>query len=620
MNRSIMTALFLITSMLTSASGGECRLQIGTNLAGPSDWGSEWPFVNIMKYCREWITYNSAWLENGKNPWDTGVLAKIPVDKQGYPLELPYHVAGTETTQVVRTVWANTATLKEGRYVVLYDGEGKLNVSFDAKLRTQAPGRLEFDLNRKDNIFSLEIYESKKTDHVRNIRVLTPGAEITYEQNPWSSEWLEKLAPFTSLRFMDWGYTNNSLLKKWQDRPQVDDYTYTLKGVPYEWMIELCNKKGADAWVCVPHQADEDYIRNMARLFRDRLNPDLKIYVEYSNETWNWMFQQTQFLNTTGSQSVPWPERIVPFVQKALDLWSDEFAGQLHRLVRVVGVQHAWQDVSNRIVFKMKQGSFDAFSPAAYIGFSERGYAALEKLGSSATAEDVIQWAHEGMLTTSYKWTRDQNTSIARKLDIPMIYYEAGQHLTPNPFGSDQLYNQALMDAQTHPAMYDLYTAWFDSLRTFVPAGRTTLVMNFSFISPKSGKYGSWGVLESQFDQRSPYRETAPKYQAILDNLCDPSTSVKEGVQTIDGFRLLPNHPNPFNAVTLVPFYLRSDERVRLVVVDAVGRETVLLLDAPCSAGLQSVRWDASQQPSGVYFVRLLVGGKSMQSKCLLIK
>ncbi|MDZ7316525.1 MAG: T9SS type A sorting domain-containing protein [candidate division KSB1 bacterium] len=612
---------FVLPILLFSVNlfSSECVLRIGTNLAGPSDWGSEWPFVNIMKYSRQWITFNSAWVNGGKNPWDTGVLDRIPLDKNGYPLELPFRVAGTETTQVVRTVWANTFSLKEGRYVVLYDGIGKVNVGFDAKLYRQAPGRIEFDLKRKDNIFSLEILESQRGNHVRNIRVLLPGTESTYEQNPWCSEWLEKLEPFKVLRFMDWGYTNNSTLRYWNERPQIDDYTYTLRGVPYEWMIELCNLKGADAWVCVPHLADEEYVRNMARLFRDRLRPDVKIYVEYSNEIWNWMFAQTQYVNIAGDQTRPWPERIVPFIQRALDWWSDEFAGQLDRLVRVVGVQHAWQDVSNRIVFNMRPGSFDAFSPAAYFGFSERGYAALEKLGAAATAEDVLFWAREGMLSDSYKWTKDQFNSIAKKLNLPMIYYEGGQHLTPNPFGSDQPYNSALTEAQTHPGMYDLYCEWFDSLRTFVLPGKTALLMNFSFIGPKSGKYGSWGALESQFDQFPPYRQSAPKYQALLDNLCEPSTEIRKKVER-NGFDLLPAFPNPFNSETFITFFLPEEKRVQLEIIDSTGRLVTRLADLAFAPGRHVFRWDAAEAASGVFFVRLKTEDRVLTRKCLLIR
>jgi hypothetical protein len=287
------TAVCLLLSIFSIALAGDCRLRIGTNLAGPADWGSEWPFVDIMKFSRSWISFNSEWVEGGENPWDTGVTDRIPADENGYPLELPFAVAGTETTQAVRTVWANTSALQEGVYTILYDGEGTVDVEFDGSVVSREPGRILFRLTRRDNILSLNLLESRRGDHVRNIRVLMPGTEATYTEKPWCAEWLEKLEPFRSLRFMDWGLTNNSTLKRWDDRPRIGDYTYTLRGVPYEWMIDICNLKKADCWVCIPHEADDDYIRKMAELFRDGLDPSLKIYVEYSNEIWNWMFDQT---------------------------------------------------------------------------------------------------------------------------------------------------------------------------------------------------------------------------------------------------------------------------------------------------------------------------------------
>jgi hypothetical protein len=396
----------------------------------------------------------------------------------------------------------------------------------------------------------------------------------------------------------------------------MEDYTYTAHGIPYEWMIALCNLKKADAWVCVPHLAEDDYVRRMAELVRDHLNPSLTIYVEYSNEIWNWMFDQTQYLNTYGNQSVPWPERIVPFVQNVMDIWSDVFAGQMQRLVRVVGVQHAWQDVSNRIIRTLRPGSFDAFSPAAYFGFSEAGYAALESLGASATAEDVLDWAREGMLHNSYAWTKSQHESIEAALGIPMIYYEGGQHLTPNPFGTDQPYNRALMEAQTHPKMYDLYREWLDSLKTFSNPTHPTLFMNFSFIGPKDGKYGSWGVLESQFGQGPPYRDSAPKYQALLDEM-NPSTGVqflqnelKASVFMLDG-----GYPNPFNAAVAVRFSLNSQSRVQAEVFDASGRKARTLLDSWMSEGRHEVVWDGKDgdgfhAPSGLYICRISIEGR----------
>jgi hypothetical protein len=562
-------------------------------------------------------------VEGGVNPWDTGFLGRIPMDENGYPLELPFSVAGAETTQAVRTVWANTAALKAGTYTVLYDGEGALHCSFDGSVTSESPGRLEVEVTPgRDNILSLEILRSERGNHVRNVRFLLPGTEDTYAQNPWCDEWLEKLAPFKTLRFMDWGLTNNSALVRWEDRARPADRTFTERGVPYEWMIRLCNLRKADAWVCVPHAADDDFIRRMAELFRDSLDADLKIHVEYSNEIWNWMFGQTRYCNERGSQAVPWPERIVPFVQNALDIWSAAFEGQTERLVRVAGVQHAWQDVSNRIVRNLRPGSFDAFAPAAYFGFSDAGYAALESLGGRATAEDVLRWAREGLFANSLPWMRDQS----RSLGLPMLWYEGGQHLTPNPFGSDRPYNGALTDAQTHPKMYDLYAEWLDTLEAFSDPARPSLFMTFSFIGPKSGKYGSWGALERQFDNPPPYRDKAPKYQALLDYLAGLSgTERKPGNGTAPGYALGPNYPNPFNSATVLSYTLPAQGRVRVFVLDAAGRRVRVLADGDKPAGAHVAVWDgrdASGAPaaSGLYVCRLEAGGQILTRGLTLVK
>jgi hypothetical protein len=622
MFRYIVPALVAACQFLYSAG----PLRFGMNLAGPADWGSEWPFADIMKYSRTWIPFNSVWVEGGTNPWDTGVIGRIPMDENGYPLGIPVAVAGTEAAQAVRTVWANTQTLPGGVYTLLYDGEGVLNCSFDASVTAGAPGRLEVRVTPgKDNIMSLEILESKAGNPVRNIRFLLPGTEGSAAENPWCGEWLEKLEPFKVLRFMDWGLTNGSGLVRWEDRPEVDDCNYTVRGVPCEWMIALCNLKKADAWVCVPHLADDGFIRRMAELFRDGLDPALKIHVEYSNEIWNWMFGQTQYLNTHGDQNTPWPERIVPFIQNAMDIWSDVFAGRMERLVRVVGVQHAWQDVSNRIVNSMRRGSFDAFSPAAYFGFSEAGYAALEALGSGATAEDALYWAREGMLSDSYAWTKSQHRSIARGLGVPMIYYEGGQHMTPDPFGTDQPYNRALSDAQTHPKMYDLYREWMDTLKTFSDPVQPALFMNFSFIGPESGKYGSWGVLDRQFGRNPPYGDSAPKYQALLDEMNSSTFApAMSGADSAPGPGLVSGHPNPFNNAVVIGFSLVSSSQLRVDVFDASGRRIRTLLNSEKPAGRHSTVWDAKDSegrpsPSGSYICRVSIAGRESRTVKLLL-
>jgi hypothetical protein len=100
------------------------------------------------------------------------------------------------------------------------------------------------------------------------------------------------------------------------------------------------------------------------------------------------------------------------------------------------------------------------------------------------------------------------------------------------------------------------------------------------------------------------------------------------------GIELLQNFPNPFNSSTSIVFAVsgvRDQETgaghplpvtslVQLAVVDVLGREVALLVNGPMSAGVHSVIWDASQQPSGTYFSILRTEGTTQVKKILLVR
>ena len=76
--------------------------------------------------------------------------------------------------------------------------------------------------------------------------------------------------------------TNNSPQVNWHDRPQPKDASYASKGVPLELMIDLANRLNAEPWFCLPHQANDDYIKQFASIVGASLNPHLRAWVEYS--------------------------------------------------------------------------------------------------------------------------------------------------------------------------------------------------------------------------------------------------------------------------------------------------------------------------------------------------
>jgi hypothetical protein len=70
------------------------------------------------------------------------------------------------------------------------------------------------------------------------------------------------------------------------DNPQADWDTRAqpkseqAEPVAFEWQIDLCNRSKKDYWVNIPHAADGDYVKQLASLIHDKLDPQLRVYVE----------------------------------------------------------------------------------------------------------------------------------------------------------------------------------------------------------------------------------------------------------------------------------------------------------------------------------------------------
>ena len=70
------------------------------------------------------------------------------------------------------------------------------------------------------------------------------------------------------------------------------------------------------------------------------------------------------------------------------------------------------------------------------------------------------------------------------------------------------------------------------------------------------------------------------------------------------GFSLAQNYPNPFNPATTIQYSLPLQSRVRVEVIDVLGRVVAELFDGDQAAGIHTLRWNAGV-PSGIYFCRL---------------
>ena len=79
-------------------------------------------------------------------------------------------------------------------------------------------------------------------------------------------------------------------------------------------------------------------------------------------------------------------------------------------------------------------------------------------------------------------------------------------------------------------------------------------------------------------------------------------------------------YPNPFNPSTNISFSLPQDMHVNLSVYDINGRVVAELVNGMRSTDTYNVVWNATENASGVYFVKLAAGESVHTQKIMLIK
>lgn len=87
----------------------------------------------------------------------------------------------------------------------------------------------------------------------------------------------------------------------------------------------------------------------------------------------------------------------------------------------------------------------------------------------------------------------------------------------------------------------------------------------------------------------------------------------------------LTNHPNPFNAATMITYSIATDGPVRLEIYDILGRRMKTLVDAWQRAGEYQILWDGvdihgHDAGSGMYFYRLQSDDGVLSRKMILLK
>lgn len=480
---------------------------LGINLSGIAYWSTEHAFKDLMKYSSKLRAQRKT---DTKFTWDNPLP---PLDENDYPLEIGEENSFIEIF-VLSIEEEQRKHLGEKLYV-LYEGKGEINYWGGWKVIKRKESMDVLKLEEKGPL-TLRIYETDKNDHIRNIRILEEKYLNNYKEDFFREEFLKRWEKMKVFRFMDWMATNNSKIIKWENRPKITDRTYSEKGVPIEIMIDLCNRLKINPWFCIPHKADDEYVKNFAKLVKEKLDKDLIIYLEYSNEVWNSIFSQAHHAREKGIElklsDNPFQAQLYYYSKRSVEIfkiWEEVFGNEKNRIVRVLSSQAANPWVSQQILeFNENYKNCDALAIAPYFGHSYGNPKNQEKVENMTPDEIFKELPSE---IDRLMETCKKHKQLCDKYNLKLIAYEGGQHFVGHGGAeNNEKLNKLFFAVNKDPRIKDIYQNY---LKKWKEIGGDVFVL-FSSMSRPS-KWGSWGLLE--YETQSP--DQAPKYKAILEIL-----------------------------------------------------------------------------------------------------
>ncbi|MDA1014643.1 MAG: hypothetical protein O3A00_09360 [Planctomycetota bacterium] len=507
------------------------EMAIGMNLMNVNDWTRSWVFRDAFKLARTFTTrsvntttYEFGW--NGPPQMDAdGWVTSIPADT--------INENGETITYFADSILFSQGGNPAGTYRAEWSGEGE--ITFGAtpiETGTTSDGRSFALLDvAEDQTLFIRINESNPGDYIRDIQLFMPdyaGQSLDMEnwqsgsdESPFHPLFLERLQPFDTLRFMQWQQVNEDdrdVLTADDLRPathanQGSTDRSSFNGVSVEFQVQLANDLGANAYFNMPHQADDDYVRGFAEYVRDNIHDDAEVFVEYSNEVWNyaygfsanaWIGEQQQLPENEGLSFVDvWAQE----ARRDFGIWSDVFSGQEDRLIRVAAGQQSNVWLTGQLLERMN-GEFDAVSSTSYSGLEAENFDWVD----DTTTEDeiidaVLEWAVPWSLSTqaAHVALAEQYTeSLGREIEF--VTYEGGSHLSA--FGTP--YAELVQSASENPRFREVYAALLNGMEQL---GVDT---HIQYVFTGQGEPSPWGEFGLLHEMDTPLEE-AHEYRALVD-------------------------------------------------------------------------------------------------------
>ena len=534
----------------------------GATYATTQDIGVNLSTNSVSRTAGMWIDVSNLFSTWRTDPFNSSTtLTTGQLDANGYPV--------ISTAQSFSDVLGYAT----GNYTIQFEGTGTLSLTSqltDANSRvnaslTAAGGVTTSTVNIKSaaatgNALLLQVTNTNLLDPIRNIRILAPGYTLQQaDTQVFTNSTIQRLKPFSTIRFMDSLQTNTSSIKNITDHPTPNYWAQTesTKGMSLDYVITLGKQTGNNLWINVPDQATNQYMTDLAaKIAGAGLDPSQKVYIEYSNELW-WYGTDANKRNWDAAKTNP-----------AYTGYDSAKAGQraTDKLKAIHDAFAAFPTLQNQVKFVLGlephpgavgSNTYDAnfpFNTGSPVGTPIPGAkGALNYFGNLDYVDAVTMAAYVSAPVTDSS-TLDSifaalNTSLdpggklynqitgmkalADQYNKPLWAYEGGIDLKWATGNATQ--KALVVAANNDPRMAQLYYKLVNLWQTQV--GGSNPFLQYSFIDNWAST-GTWGLLDNAQDKGSV------KFDAIMSQLLAKGDADLSGVVDFGDFLILQSNWN----------------------------------------------------------------------------
>lgn len=535
-------------------------------------------FANALFHGGEWLSFTGT-------EFGTSIDFNTAQFVNGYPQFLD---AGQKLRAPLfgLNIDAARGVLAKGRIVLTWNGTADIRLAGGTLVAAESPSGATGTFTNGRRVYQF-------TQPMSSMEVHAIGTTAPSEIRVWLDALegqlfhpllLERIADrdWGFIRFMDWGATNASPVMDWADRrlpvhvfqngiindrsPALDDGISPGNretGVSYEHMVALCNATDKNLWINVPHLASADFMTRLAKLIRfgsDGVNPydapnanpvfaplepNLKVYVEYSNEIWSSGFSFPQGNWAESEAALAGISKARFNGRRFCDTWSafQSVFGSTTRLVRVAATFTANDTYTTSFLEEIDDYG-PALTPAVapdvlavttYFGNGIQDFVDEQNFNDGATPANLTiafdEWTRRMMAGDAVEGAGPDATGIGGGFSaglhdlteeifgapLPILAYEGGPSLYTDTIGDDEV-TAFVVAMNRDPRIADLYRMHLEVARS---KGLWTHTP-YTDTSPW-GRFGQWGHLET-LDQDP---EDAPKYALMLEHFDTYSATLR---------------------------------------------------------------------------------------------